>query len=52
MANGNENRHWNAESVDQTYQSCVDFTMGGAGGGVNGTEKRESDGRDHARRWL
>ena len=22
--------HWNAESVNQTYQSCVDFTMEGS----------------------
>ncbi|KAJ6191157.1 hypothetical protein N7519_001178 [Penicillium mononematosum] len=24
--------YWFAESIDQTYESCVDFTLGGAGG--------------------
>lgn len=25
--------YWYAESIDQTYESCVDFTVGGSGGG-------------------
>ncbi|KUJ21369.1 uncharacterized protein LY89DRAFT_681896 [Mollisia scopiformis] len=23
--------YWNAESIDQTYESCIDFTVGGSG---------------------
>ncbi|KAI0470054.1 hypothetical protein GGR56DRAFT_151075 [Xylariaceae sp. FL0804] len=25
--------YWNAESIDQTYESCVDFTLSGSGSG-------------------
>ncbi|KIW08118.1 uncharacterized protein PV09_01053 [Verruconis gallopava] len=25
---------WDARSVDQTYEACIDFTMGGSGGGA------------------
>ncbi|RDW90028.1 uncharacterized protein DSM5745_01803 [Aspergillus mulundensis] len=29
--------YWYAESIDQTYESCVDFTVGGSGSGSSGS---------------
>ncbi|KAL4936270.1 hypothetical protein BDV06DRAFT_95914 [Aspergillus oleicola] len=29
--------YWFAESIDQTYESCVDFTVGGSGSGSSGS---------------
>jgi hypothetical protein len=35
--------YWFAESIDQTYESCVDFTVGGSGsGGESPSEPAES----------
>ncbi|KAK4621137.1 uncharacterized protein CLAFUR5_10447 [Fulvia fulva] len=36
--------HWDAASVDQTYQSCIDFTMGGS----NSSSSKRSHARDFA----
>ena len=40
--------YWNAPSIDQTYESCIDFTMSGSAGKRDalGLEMEE---RDHAR---
>lgn len=41
--------YWNAPSIDQTYESCIDITLGGS------TGKRDIDGgeaRAHARDFM
>ncbi|KAF1924253.1 uncharacterized protein M421DRAFT_294421 [Didymella exigua CBS 183.55] len=34
--------YWNAASIDQTYESCVDFTMGAGSGSGSGTTPESS----------
>ncbi|KAL3468156.1 hypothetical protein BJX64DRAFT_246953 [Aspergillus heterothallicus] len=35
--------YWFAESIDQTYESCVDFTVGGSGSGSDSGSETPSD---------
>jgi hypothetical protein len=41
--------HWNAPSIDQTYQSCIDFKMSGSSGKRDVAEPVEGLQRLHAR---
>lgn len=34
--------YWFAESIDQTYESCVDFTLGGSGSGSGSSDSGSS----------
>lgn len=39
--------YWNAPSIDQTYESCIDFTLGGSAG-----KRDEMESRAHARDFM
>lgn len=48
--------HWNSPEAEQTYQSCIDFTMGGSSQKTSTTQKtkaskkaKSSTKRCHAR---
>jgi predicted carbohydrate-binding protein with CBM5 and CBM33 domain len=40
--------YWFAESIDQTYESCIDFTVGGSGSSSSGSSSSSSSGSSAA----